>query len=38
MLMLQWEKVVAMPDASATAGKFDWSGFDNGDLWVALVS
>lgn len=31
-------KVVATPDTSATAGKFDFSGFSNGQLWVALIT
>lgn len=32
------QKVVATPDTSATAGKFDFSGFKDGQLWVALIT
>ena len=31
-------QVVAVPDTSATAGQFDFSGFKNGQLWVALIT
>lgn len=32
------QKVVTAPDTSATAGKFDFSGFKDGQLWVALIT
>lgn len=32
------QKVVTAPDTSATAGKFDFSGFKDGQLWLALVT
>ena len=38
--MQRWnyfKKVVAVPNTSATAGKFDFSGFSNGNLWLALI-
>lgn len=31
-------QVVSAPDTSATAGKFDFSGFKDGDLWIALIT
>eukprot|EP00887_Chlorella_sp_A99_P002223 scaffold21.g2223.t1 len=31
-------RVAKVPSASATAGKFDFSGFSNGDLWLALIT
>lgn len=39
--MRRWDyfkKVVAVPDTSQTAGKFNFSGFKDGDLWVALIT
>lgn len=33
-----FKKVVAVPDASYSAGQFDWSGFSNGNLWLALIT
>lgn len=39
--MRRWDyfkKVVSAPDTSATAGKFDFSGFKDGDLWIALIT
>jgi AGZA family xanthine/uracil permease-like MFS transporter len=39
--MRRWDyfkKVVSVPDTSQTAGKFDFSGFRDGDLWVALIT
>ncbi|KAL4442024.1 hypothetical protein ABPG77_011285 [Micractinium sp. CCAP 211/92] len=39
--MRRWDyfkKVVSAPNTSATAGKFDFSGFKNGNLWVALIT
>ncbi|KAL4443804.1 hypothetical protein ABPG75_011541 [Micractinium tetrahymenae] len=39
--MRRWDyfkKVVSAPDTSATAGKFDFSGFKSGDLWIALIT
>jgi hypothetical protein len=33
-----FKKVVAKPDTSMTAGKFDFSGFKDGNLWVALIT
>ena len=33
-----FKKVVAVPDTSYTAGQFDWSGFSNGRLWLALIT
>lgn len=39
--MRRWDyfkKVVTAPDTSATAGKFDFSGFKDGQLWVALIT
>lgn len=39
--MRRWDyfkKVVSVPSTSQTAGKFDFSGFKDGDLWVALIT
>lgn len=39
--MRRWDyfkKVVSVPDTSQTAGKFDFSGFKDGNLWVALIT
>lgn len=35
---LYFKQVAKVPSASATAGKFDFSGFSNGDLWLALIT
>jgi adenine/guanine/hypoxanthine permease len=36
--MQYFKKVVAVPDTSYSAGQFDWSAFNNGNLWVALIT
>ena len=33
-----FKKVATVPNTAYTAGQFDWSGFDNGNLWQALVT
>lgn len=33
-----FKKVVAAPDTSATAGKLSFTGFGDGDLWIALIT
>jgi AGZA family xanthine/uracil permease-like MFS transporter len=33
-----FKKVVALPDTSMSAGQFDWSAFNNGNLWIALIT
>jgi len=33
-----FKQVVGVPNTSYSAGKFDWSGFSNGNLWVALIT
>lgn len=34
---MQFKKVVAVPDASMTAGQLSFSGFNSGDLWVVSM-
>lgn len=31
-------QVATTPDTSAVSGQFDWSGFKDGQLWVALIT